>query len=150
MVPDGCGVAKAPMNHTGARIEVGQIPAELAQHRDMINPGADAQGFQALDPAVGDFARDGFSRLKLTQQKAVQADEEFLTGDTPPSGGVACIQKALEPKSQWTAKEARRHMLSSLRPGHGRIAQGLQIRLRIDERSVDVTMPQHVGDGFDG
>jgi hypothetical protein len=88
------------VNHTGSRIEVGQIPAELAQHRDMINTGADAQAFQTLDPAFGDFARDGFSGLKFTQQEAVQADEEFLAGDAAPARLSACFQKALEPESQ--------------------------------------------------
>ena len=57
----------APMNHAGSRIEVSQIPAELAQHGDMVNPGADAQGFQALEPALDDFARDGFSRFDFSQ-----------------------------------------------------------------------------------
>jgi hypothetical protein len=88
------------MNHTGSRIEVGQIPAELAQYGDVVDSGADAQGFQALDPALGDFARDGFSRLEFTQQKAVKANEEFLAGDTPPGRRFACFQKTLEPESQ--------------------------------------------------
>ena len=107
----GAARQKAPVNHTGSRIEVRQIPAELAQHGDMVDPGADAQGFQALDPAVGDFARDGFSRLEFAQQKAVQADEEFLAGDAPPAGRFACFQKTLEPESQWTAEKARRHII---------------------------------------
>ena len=57
---------KTPLNNTRSRIEMSQIPTELAQHGDTVDPGADAQGFHALDPTLGDFAGDGFSRLEFT------------------------------------------------------------------------------------
>src|ERR1019366_1841062 len=122
MAPDGCGAVKTAVNHTSSGIEVSQISAELAQHVEMVNPGADAQGLQAPAPALDDFAGDGLSRLEFTPQKTVQAPEEFLAGDTLPAGLFASFQKTLEPESQWTAKEARRHELSFLRPGHGHVA----------------------------